>query len=146
MYGINDNYDFESSHVLASLIAKIHKAKKNQDKKITIFGTGKALREFLFVDDLADACLFLMNKKHNHKILNIGSNEEVSIKNLVSLISDTINYKVGIIYDRDKPDGTPRKLLDSSLIKRLGWTPKVFLNKGIKVSYKDYCNKYKMLK
>ena len=146
MYGINDNYDVESSHVLASLIAKIHYAKKNQDKKITIFGTGKPLREFLFVDDLAEACVLLMNKKHNHKILNIGSGEEVSIKKLVSLISDFINYKVGIEYDRDKPDGTPRKLLDSTLIRKLGWTPKVFLNKGLKISYQDYCKKYEVLK
>ena len=146
IYGINDNYDFESSHVLASLIAKIHNAKKNQDKNIRIFGTGKPLREFLFVDDLANACIFLMNKKHTHKIINIGSGEEVSIKKLVGLISNIINYKVDIEYDRDKPDGTPRKLLDSSIIRKLGWTPKVFLNKGLKISYQDYCKKHDVLK
>tara|TARA_Y100001970_G_C14156411_1_gene815839 strand:+ start:529 stop:1467 length:939 start_codon:yes stop_codon:yes gene_type:complete len=146
LYGINDNYDFESSHVLPSLIAKIHHAKINQLDSITLFGTGKPLREFLFVDDLAEACIFLMNEKHTYKILNVGSGEEISIKKLANLISESVNYKVKIKYDKDKPDGTPRKLLDSSIIRKLGWTPKVFLNKGIKVSYKDYCNKYKMLK
>ena len=140
LYGKNDNYNVESSHVLPALINKIHYAKMNNKKEITIFGSGKPLREFLFVDELAEACYFLMNKKHDYKIINIGSGEEISILDLAKLISKILDYSVKIICDKTKPDGTSRKLLDSKLINNLGWTPKVFLNKGIELTYNDYCN------
>ena len=140
LYGKNDNYNVESSHVLPALINKIHYAKMNNKKEITIFGSGKPLREFLFVDELAEACYFLMNKKHDYKIINIGSGEEISIFDLAKLITKVLDYSVKIICDKTKPDGTSRKLLDSKLINNLGWTPKVFLNKGIELTYNDYCN------
>jgi len=138
LYGPNDNYDNSSSHVLASLIKKIHLAKLKRRKKIIIFGDGKPLREFLYVDDLASSIILLIHKKIENSIINVGSSEEISIIDLAKLISKILNYKVDFIFDKKKPNGTPRKILNSHKIRKLGWKPKYNLKSGIKKSYKHF--------
>jgi GDP-L-fucose synthase len=138
LYGPNDNYDNSSSHVLASLIKKIHLAKLKMEKKIIIFGDGKPLREFLYVDDLASSIILLIHKKIENSIINVGSSEEISIIDLAKLISKILNYKVDFIFDKKKPNGTPRKILNSHKIRKLGWKPKYNLKSGIKKSYKHF--------
>ncbi len=138
LYGKNDSYQNNKSHVMPALIKKIYIAKKNKDKFIKIFGTGKAIREFLHVNDLARACELIFKKKHSESLINIGSGHEISIKNLVKLLSKILNYEVKIKYDNTVPDGTPRKLLDSSKINNLGWKPKISLEKGVEETVKDY--------
>ena len=142
LYGPNDNYDISNSHVLASLVKKILFAKKNNKKTVTIWGNGKAKREFLHVDDLAKACLKIMSisKKKYHEIcgnknqfINIGYSKEISIKDLAILISDIANYKGKFKYDKTKPNGTMRKLIDSSKINSLNWQPKISIRSGIKL-------------
>jgi len=141
LYGPNDNYDLESSHVLPALIRKIHEAKVKNDKKVTLWGTGRPLREFLYVNDLADACVFLMNNYDcytNNEIINVGSGEETSVYDLALLIGHIIGYKGLIDFDSSKPDGTPRKLLDSTKINKLGWYACVRLEPGIRAAYAYY--------
>lgn len=140
LYGPNDNFDEKSSHVIPGLIARMHKAKINSSKEFKIWGTGKPLREFLFVDDFADAVQFIIENNINEKLLNIGSGEEISILDLVKLIKNIINYEGELIFDPEKPDGNPRKLLDSSKINALGWTPKTKLVDGIERTYNWYKN------
>lgn len=140
LYGPNDNFDEKSSHVIPGLIARMHKAKINSSKEFKIWGTGKPLREFLFVDDFADAVQFIIENNINEKLLNIGSGKEISILNLVKLIKNIINYEGELIFDPEKPDGNPRKLLDSSKINALGWTPKTELVDGIERTYNWYKN------
>ena len=134
LYGPGDNYDLSGSHVLPALIRKVHEAKVNGGA-VEIWGTGAPLREFLYVDDCADACVHLMQHYSGDLPLNVGSGEEVSILNLARLIMDVIGYQGEIITDSAKPDGTPRKLLDSSRLKALGWSPKVDLREGIERAY-----------
>jgi GDP-L-fucose synthase len=146
LYGPNDNFDLESSHVLPAMIRKFHEAKENQNKDVVLWGSGSPKREFLYVDDLADACLFLMekynpSKKENEKgeiFLNIGTGEDLSIKELASIIKKVVGYKGKIIWDESKPDGTPRKLLDVSKIHNLGWKHKIDLETGIRKTYEWY--------
>ena len=138
LYGPNDNYDNSSSHVLASLIKKIHLAKLKGRKKIIIFGDGKPLREFLYVDDLASSIILLIDKKIGNSIINVGSSEEISIIGLAKLISKILNYKVDFLFDKKKPNGTPRKILNSQKIRKLGWKPKYNLKSGIEKSYKHF--------
>jgi GDP-L-fucose synthase len=138
LYGPNDNYDNSSSHVLASLIKKIHLAKLKRGKKIIIFGDGKPLREFLYVDDLASSIILLIDKKIENSIINVGSSEEISIIGLAKLISKILNYKVDFLFDKKKPNGTPRKILNSQKIRKLGWKPKYNLKSGIEKSYKHF--------
>ncbi|HAQ02952.1 TPA: GDP-fucose synthetase [Candidatus Nomurabacteria bacterium] len=138
LYGENDNFDLESSHVLPAMIRKFDDAKKNNLKEVVLWGTGSPKREFLHVDDLASACVFLMNNYSSPKIINIGTGEDLSILELANIVKECVGYKGQIVWDSSKPDGTPRKLLDISKIKSLGWSPKIRLTDGIKRTYKWY--------
>lgn len=142
LYGSNDNFDLETSHVLPALLRKIHEAKLAQTKHIVLWGTGTPKREFLHVDDMASACLFVMNKTDFNSIVNIGSGEEVSIRELAELICDVVGYKGDIIYDHDKPDGTPRKLLDTSRLTELGWKAQIKLRDGLQKTYHWFVDNY----
>lgn len=138
LYGPNDNFDLESSHVLPALIRKFHEAKETNSPTVTMWGTGSPMREFLHVDDLADAAVHLMNSYDDSEIVNVGTGEDVTIKELAELIRDTVGYKGELDWDTDKPDGTPRKLLDVSKIHSLGWKYEVSLPEGIKNTYEWY--------
>jgi GDP-L-fucose synthase len=137
LYGPNDNYDLESSHVLPALIRKFHEAKKNGDAPVTLWGTGKPLREFMHVDDLANACVFLMENFDEPGFINVGTGQEISILDLAMLIKKITGFSGEIINDTSKPDGTPRKLMDSSKLKAMGWEPKISLEDGIRDVYKS---------
>ncbi len=141
LYGINDNYHPQNSHVLPALIRRFHEAKINQLPEVIIWGTGTPLREFLFSDDLADACVFLMNNYDEKQFVNIGIGEDLSIKDLAELIKDVIGYKGIISFDSSKPDGTPRKLMDVSKLHALGWKHQINLRKGIQLAYADFLKK-----
>jgi len=142
LYGSNDNFDLESSHVLPALIRKFHEAKMNQAEAVTLWGTGKVKREFLHVDDLAEACLFLMDKYNDSGIINVGTGEDIAIKNLAEMIKRIVGYDGKIIWDQTKPDGTPRKFLDISRINGLGWQYKINLETGIRTTYEWFKKKY----
>lgn len=144
LYGINDNFDLNSSHVLPAMIRKFHDAKINCQSEVVLWGTGKALREFLYADDLADALLHLMNNYSDESHVNIGTGEDLSINELATVVKEVVGYKGNIIYDTSKPDGTPRKLLDISLLHRIGWHHKVQLKQGIEIVYNWFLNNYKM--
>lgn len=135
LYGPNDNYDLNNSHVLPAMLRKFHEAKVNGDTKVVLWGTGSPLREFLHVDDLADACLFLINNYNEAGHVNVGSGSEISIKNLAGIIKDIIDFKGEIEWDSTKPDGTPRKLMDNAKINSLGWTPTIGFVNGINKVY-----------
>jgi GDP-L-fucose synthase len=136
--GYGDNYHPEYSHVLPALIRRIHEAKTNNAKSVEVWGTGSPLREFLFVDDLADACFLLMQQYNERGFVNVGSGEDLTIKDLAYLIKKIIGFEGEITFDTSKPDGTPRKLMDVSKIKSLGWAPKISLENGIKLAYEDF--------
>jgi len=136
LYGPNDNYDIESAHVLPALLRRMHLAKKHDERKVIIWGTGKPRREFMHVDDLADACLFLMMNYNEKQFVNVGSGEEISILDLAKLIAKTVGYSGDIVHDTTKPDGTFRKLMDHSLLASLGWLPKIKLEEGVEEIYK----------
>lgn len=138
LYGTNDNFDLKSSHVIPALLRKFHEAKINNKKEVEIWGTGSPKREFLHVDDLADACVFLMNNYDDSEIINIGTGEDVFIKELANLIKNVVKFPGEIIWDSSKPDGTPRKLLDVNKIHDLGWHHKIELANGIKATYEWY--------
>lgn len=135
LYGPGDNFHLENSHVLPALLHKAHIAKKNQTKNLVIWGTGKPLREFLHVDDMAAACVFVMKKTGYQQMLNIGTGDEVSIQQLAQMICESVGYQGELVFDTSKPDGTPRKLVDTSKINALGWKPTVSLEAGIKSTY-----------
>jgi len=141
LYGINDNYHPQNSHVLPALIRRFHEAKVNKRDDVVIWGTGTPLREFLFSDDLAEACIFLMNHYNEKQFVNIGIGQDISIKDLAELIKDVIGYTGNITFDSSKPDGTPRKLMDVSKIHALGWKHKVNLREGIQLAYTDFLKK-----
>lgn len=138
LYGIGDNYHSVNSHVFPALIKKFHEAKINNDRGVTLWGTGKALREFLYVDDLAEALLFLMKNYNDSEIINVGTGKDLSILHLAYLIKEEIDFKGDIVFDYSKPDGTPQKLLDVSKIQSLGWHHKIDIKEGIKITYNDY--------
>ena len=138
LYGINDNFDLNSSHVLPALIRKFHEAKVENKAEVVLWGTGKVLREFLYVDDLADALLHLMNNYSAESHVNIGTGEDLSINELALLVKEVVGYQGQIVYDSSKPDGTPRKLLNVSLLHNIGWHHKVSLRQGIEIVYKWY--------
>ena len=138
LYGPNDNYDLNNSHVLPAMIRKFHDAKIEGKESVELWGTGTPMREFLYVDDLADACIHLMLNYNESEIVNIGTGQDVSIKELALTISDIIGYKGNINFNSDMPDGTPRKLLDVSKLSGLGWEYKTTLLEGIKKTYNDY--------
>jgi GDP-L-fucose synthase len=137
LYGPNDNYDLAKSHVLPALLRKIYTAKINNIPTVEVWGSGTPLREFLHVDDLSEACLFLMENYSEPELINIGTGTDISIKDLAMLIMRIADYKGEIKFDSSKPDGTPRKLLDVSKLNTLGWKPKISLEEGIKMVYKD---------
>lgn len=140
LYGPNDNYHPEHSHVLPALIRRFHEAKENNLNEVVIWGTGTPLREFLYVDDLADACVYLMNTYSGNETVNLGTGKELSIKELAELVKKVVGFKGNITFDTTKPDGTPRKLLDVSKLEKLGWKYKTELEDGIKLAYKDFLN------
>jgi GDP-L-fucose synthase len=140
LYGFNDNYHPENSHVLPALIRRFHEAKINNAEQVTIWGSGSPLREFLFADDLAEACYYLMQNYDEPTLINIGTGEDISIKDLAILIKKVIGYEGSLTFDSSKPDGTPRKLMDVSKLHKLGWKHKVELEQGIKLAYEDFLN------
>lgn len=143
LYGPNDNFDLHTSHVIPALIRKFHEAKINNKPYVEVWGTGKSLREFLHVDDLADACLFLMKNYDDEIWINVGSGEEVSIAELANMIKEIAGYKGEILFNPDMPDGTPRKLLDISRLKSLGWERKISLYDGLMSTYEWYVENYR---
>ena len=142
MYGMNDNYDLQTSHVLPALIHKFHDAKITRAAAVTCWGTGTPLREFLYADDLAEACLFLMENYNEEQFINVGSGGEISIRDLAELIRTIVGYEGEILWDNSKPDGTPRKLMDSSRLFALGWRPRVDLASGIRLAYGDFLKQF----
>lgn len=140
LYGPHDNFDLQQSHVLPALMRKIHMAKQNNESSVMIWGTGNPQREFLHVDDMADACIFMMNQNVCHDMVNIGSGQEVTIKALAELICEVIGYRGQLVFDATKPDGTPRKLLDCSKMNALGWRAKIALKEGIQQTYDWFCS------
>jgi GDP-L-fucose synthase len=138
LYGPNDNYHPENSHVLPALLRKFHEAKENNQPSVTVWGTGNARREFLHTDDFADACFFLMQNYSGKEFVNIGCGEDITIKELASLIKKITGFKGEIIFDHEKPEGTPRKLMDTSKLTALGWKPKINLEEGISSVYMEY--------
>lgn len=135
LYGPNDNFSPINSHVIPGLIYRMDLAKKNQEKQFEVWGTGKPKREFLHVDDLSDAILFLIKNNISDSLINIGSSSEVTISNLANIIKNAVGYDGEIVFDKSKPDGNPQKLLDSSKINKLGWQPKISLSQGIETTY-----------
>jgi GDP-L-fucose synthase len=142
LFGPNDNYHPENSHVLPALIRRFHEAKVAQAPSVTIWGTGSALREFLYSDDLADACVYLMKNYDDGEIVNIGSGEEVSIKHLAFMVKEAVGYEGELKFDTSKPDGTPRKLLDCSKLHSLGWKHKISIRDGLKTAYADFVKRW----
>lgn len=138
LYGPNDNYHPTHSHVLPALIRRFHEAKEQGLKEVVCWGTGAPLREFLYVDDLADACVFLMNHYSGMETVNVGTGLELSIRELTELVAKVTGYEGKILWDHDKPDGTPRKLLDVSKLEKLGWKYRVDLEEGIRLTYEDF--------
>lgn len=141
IYGINDNYHPDNSHVIPGLIRRFHEAKVNNLPEVVMWGTGKPKREFLYSDDLADACLFLMNNYDEDEHINIGSGKELSIRQLAEIVAKVVGYNGYIVNDSSKPDGTPRKLMDSSKLFDLGWKPKTEFVEGIKIAYQDFISR-----
>ncbi len=135
LYGPNDNFDLETSHVLAALLRKAYEAKKSSARELVVWGTGTPRREFLHVDDCASACLFLLEKYDSPEIINVGCGEDISIHELAELICDVVGFDGELSWDKTKPDGTPRKLLDLSKLRGLGWTPTIPLRDGIAQTY-----------
>jgi len=138
LYGPNDNYDLNNSHVLPAMIRKFHEAKLEGKEKVEIWGTGTPMREFLYVDDLADACCHLMLNYNGSEVVNIGTGVDITIKDLALTIKEVVGFRGDIYFNTDMPDGTPRKLLDVSRLKDLGWEYKISLREGIEKTYKDY--------
>lgn len=141
LYGYNDNYHPQNSHVLPALIRKFHEAKEQGASQVVIWGTGAPMREFLFADDLADACYFLMQNYNEPGLVNIGTGEDLSIKELALVIKKIIGFEGEIVFDTSKPDGTPRKLMDVSKLHAMGWKHRIELEEGIKMAYKDFLSR-----
>ena len=138
LYGPNDNYDLNNSHVLPAMIRKFHEAKLEGKDKVELWGTGTPMREFLYVEDLADACVYLMKNYNSSEVINIGTGVDITINDLALTIKEVVGFKGDIYFNTDMPDGTPRKLLDVSKLKELGWEYKTTLREGIKKTYKNY--------
>ncbi|MBF0287328.1 MAG: GDP-L-fucose synthase [SAR324 cluster bacterium] len=142
LYGINDNFHPENSHVLPALLSRFHEAKQNGASKITVWGTGTPKRELLFVDDLAEACIFLMEHYNDSQIINVGTGKDLNIRELVNLIKEVVGCDARIVFDTTKPDGTPQKVLDVSRINQLGWFSKTSLKEGLETVYHWYQHEY----
>ena len=141
MYGPNDNYDLQTSHVLPALLRKFHEAKMSGAARVTCWGTGTPQREFLYADDLGRACLFLMERYSEDQFINVGCGSDLSIRDLAALIKKIVGFEGEIVWDTSRPDGTPRKLMDSSRIFSLGWKPQIELSSGIRLAYQDFLRK-----
>jgi len=141
LYGIGDNYDLNKSHVLPALIRKFHEAKVENKATVTVWGTGSPRREFLYADDLAQACFFLMESYNDKQLVNIGTGEDLTIKELAELVKDIVGFEGELVFDTSKPDGTPRKLMDVSKLHNLGWQHTTTLQDGIKAAYQDFLSK-----
>jgi GDP-L-fucose synthase len=135
IYGPGDNFDLEKSHVLAALIRKVHEAKLRNQREVTIWGTGTPRREFLHADDLADALGFLLENYDSSEIINVGCGEDLTIRELVEIVAQVIGFEIDLVFDTTKPDGTPKKLLDTTRLQALGWKPQISLNDGIRQTY-----------
>jgi len=146
LYGAFDNFDLNSSHVLPAMIRKFHDSKINGNQPVKLWGTGNPLREFLHVDDLADAVIFLLNNNSRHPIINVGTGSDIEIKNLATLVRSVVGHEGEILWDTNKPDGTHRKVMDISKIKEMGWDPRVSLRQGITQTYKWYLQNINSLK
>lgn len=144
LYGPNDNFDLHKSHVLPALIRKTHEAKKLGDKTLVVWGTGTPRREFLYVDDLADACVFLLERYDSSEIVNIGCGEDVTIRELAETVCDVLGFEGELVFDTTKPDGTPRKLLDVGILFGMGWRPKIGLREGIAGAYRWFLSSQKV--
>lgn len=142
LYGPNDNYDPEGSHVIPGLIRRFHEAKVRQLPEVVCWGTGRALREFLYVDDVARACVFLLEHYSDEQIINVGSGQETTIAELAEKIRNVVGYNGRICWDTSKPDGTPRKLLDSSRLLSMGWRPEISLEDGLQMAYADFLKRF----
>ncbi len=142
LYGPNDNYDLNSSHVLPAMIRKFHEAKVNGEQPVHLWGTGNPMREFLHVDDLAQACLFLMENYNEDQFINVGSGVDISIKELAEIIAEIVGFNGEIIWDTSKPDGTPKKLMDVSKLEKLGWKAQISLRQGIESVYEIFKSEY----
>jgi GDP-L-fucose synthase len=140
LYGPNDNYDLATSHVLPALIRKAHEAKQRGDAELVVWGSGRPLREFLYVDDMADACVFLMESGVSAGLFNVGTGSDVSIRELAQTVMDVVGFQGRIVFDASKPDGTPRKLLDVGSLRELGWCASTGLREGIALAYRDFLN------
>ncbi|WP_040006533.1 GDP-L-fucose synthase [Fibrisoma limi] len=138
LYGPNDNYDLQGSHVLPALIRKFHEAKLNGQSSVEVWGTGAPRREFLHADDLADACFFLMQHYNDDLFVNVGTGEDVTIRELAELVKETVGYEGDLYWNTEKPDGTPRKLMDVSRLHTLGWKHKTALRQGLEMTYQDF--------
>ncbi len=138
LYGFGDNYNLNNSHVLPALIRKMHEAKVSNAEEVLVWGTGTPKREFLFADDLAEACIFLMENYNEEQLVNIGTGEDLSIADLATLIKNIVGFKGKLVFDSTKPDGTPRKLMDVTKLHNLGWKHTIELSEGIKMAYKDF--------
>ena len=143
LYGPHDNYDLKNSHVMPAMIRKFHEAKVNNAPTVELWGTGSPLREFLYVDDMADACVFLLENYDGEKHVNIGTGKEVTIKELAETVQRIVGYKGTIVWNKDMPDGTPRKLTDVELLHSLGWNHKVDLEEGVTLAYKWFADNIK---
>ena len=146
LYGIKDNYHLENAHVIPALMHRAHLAKQNKSKVLKIWGTGNATREFLYVDDLAEACIFLLDNYSDSMPINIGTGHEVTIKELANKICEIVGYDGELIFDTSKPDGTPRKVVDVNKINMLGWEAKTSLSNGLKTSYEWFEQNYKIIR
>jgi GDP-L-fucose synthase len=142
LYGPNDNYDLQTSHVLPALIHRFHDAKITNAPSVTCWGSGSPLREFLYADDLADACLFLMENFDEELFINVGCGSEISVRDLAELIKRIVGYQGELLWDKSKPDGTPRKVMDSSRIFALGWKPRIDMEAGIRLAYDDFLKNF----
>lgn len=142
LYGINDNYDLNNSHVLPALIRKTHEARMRGDKTLTVWGTGTPMREFLYADDLADACVYLMEQSYSGPLVNIGTGTDVTIKELAETVTRVLGFTGELVFDASKPDGTPRKLMDVSRLTQLGWQARTSLEDGIRLAYQDFLNRH----
>jgi GDP-L-fucose synthase len=141
LYGLNDNYDLNNSHVLPALIRKTHEAKQRGDKSLIVWGTGTPMREFLYADDLADACVYLMEKGYDGPLVNIGTGADVTIRELAEAVVKVIGFDGDLSFDTSKPDGTPRKLMDVSRLHSLGWKATTELEQGIALAYQDFLSR-----
>jgi GDP-L-fucose synthase len=151
LYGPNDNYDLNNSHVMPAMIRKMHEAKQNNAAEVVLWGTGTPMREFLYSEDMADACIYLLEQMEdrlstlfnndNPPLVNIGCGEDLTIRALAEMVAQVVGFKGKLVFDTSKPDGTMRKVMDVSRIKKLGWEPKVRLNDGIALAYKDFLSK-----